>query len=644
VRLKAILVDRHSLLFFSTLYVVYVSVLFFRCELSDSTVIGHDLVRLIAPSIELGLVSLMCAACLRKARQGARFAWLTLGSAIAGTAAVTYFAQTVSLYLSNNFITVLALRNTESTGFINSPSLRILGIVAVAGFGLFVYCMARLSAANPVAPEKQSNKSLAVGLLGLVALNLWLVSLQQKRSNLEAAFWQAPVASLAHSVFIAWLGHETLEDDRVSGADGKHCFSYPRNGLDNGSYPFQKAFVYTSALPFAPVGRIGRKGGPNIIVVFTEGTSARLIGAYGGAYPGLTPNIDRLAARSMRVENYFNHTAPTYRGLIGQLSSGYAYADGGGDDGWERGDNKSSLSAIRRQTLPQILDEHGYDSYFFSPHVEDRPFTIMLQSLGFDEVYTYESIGKGLLKGHFRARANTGALEDQSLFAGLAEFLRQRATNGDDKPFFLAMYNIGTHAFIDINKKDDVAYRDGNKPFLNKLHNYDAALGEFLNYFYASPFAENTIFVFTADHAAYPDLMYRAVAGKDLKPYFFDRIPLLIHDPIHHLSGTFDAQGRNSLDLAPTTLHLLGVSDAPNSFLGRSLFEPRNFPLGIAAEGSAYFLTTSKGVFAEGDVPQLLKSQFDCEIRVVHHFYVAEHENRLFRPISMSAPHKSVRR
>jgi len=636
VNLKVTLVRRHRLLYFSSLYAVYVSVLFFRCELSDSTNIGHDLVRMIAPFLELGLVSLICALCQRRARQGARFAWLTLGSAIAGIAVVAYFAETASLYLSNNFITVLALKNTESVGFVDSLSLRGLGITAAAGFVLFVYCMAYSSAPGTVPTEQRSNRSLIIGLCGLVTLNLWLVSLQQKRSNLEAAFWQAPVASLAHSVFVAWFGHEALEEDRLTEAGGTRCFSYPGDGLGSGNYPFQKTSAYTSALPFVPVGSIGRSGNPNVIVIFTEGASARLIGAYGGAYPGLTPNIDRLAARSMRVENYFNHTAPTYRGLIGQLSSGYAYADGAGDNGWEHGDNKSSLSAIRRQTLPRILGRHGYDSYFFSPHVEDRPFTLMLQSLGFDKVYAYESIGEGLLKGHFRTRANSGALEDQSLFAGLVEFLQQRAARGDGKPFFLATYNIGTHAFIDINKHGDIVYRDGKRPFLNKLHNYDAALGEFLNYFYASPFAENTILVFTADHAAYPDLMYRAVAGKDLKPYFFDRIPLLIHDPIHRLSGTFDAHGRNSLDLAPTALHLLEVNDAPNSFLGRSLFEPRNFPLGIAAEGDGYFLTTPEGVFAQSDVPKFLKPQFDCEIRVVHQFYVAENENRLFRPVSRS--------
>ena len=633
-KLKVALVRRHRLIFFSTIYVVYIVVLFVRCELSDSTSAGHNLVRVVAPLLELGFVGLMCALCLRRAQQGARFAWLALGSVIAGAATSVYFVQTASLYLSNNFITVLALRNTESASFVNSPSLRGLGIITVVGFVIFVYGMVCASASGEGFTQSRSKKWLIASLCGLVVFNLWLLALQRKGSNLEAAFWQVPIASLAHSAFVGWFGHETLGDSQVIDAKGGRCFSYPRRDNSVGeSYPFQKTSIYTGALPFAPVGSVGRTEGPNVIVIFTEGISAQLVGIYGGVYPSLTPNIDRLASQSMRVENYFNHTAPTYRGLIGQLSSGYAYADGGGDNGWERGDNRISLGAIHRQTLPRILGLHGYDSYFFSPHVENRPFTLMLRTLGFDRVYTYESIGTGLLRGHFRTRANSGALEDQSLFAGLVEFLRQRAASRDAKPFFLATYNIGTHAFININKDGDVIYGDGSRPFLNKLHNYDVALGEFLNYFYVSRFAKNTILIFTADHAAYPDLMYREVAHKDLKPYFFDRIPLMIYDPIHRLSGTFDARGRNSLDLTPTTLHLLGVSDAPNSFLGRSLFEPRNFLLGIAAEGDTYFLTTPEGVFEQRDVPKRLKSQFDCEIHVVRRFYAAENEDRLFLPL-----------
>ena len=121
------------------------------------------------------------------------------------------------------------------------------------------------------------------------------------------------------------------------------------------------------------------------------------------------------------------------------------------------------------------------------------------------------------------------------------------------------------------------------------------------------------------------------MVGKDLKPYFVDRIPLLIYDPIHGISGKFDARGRNSLDLAPTVLQLLGKHVVANSFLGHSLFEPRNFPVGISALGLWYYMTTKDGVFGQDEIPPELKEQFDCGINVVRQYYGVEKTNHIFK-------------
>jgi phosphoglycerol transferase MdoB-like AlkP superfamily enzyme len=167
---------------------------------------------------------------------------------------------------------------------------------------------------------------------------------------------------------------------------------------------------------------------------------------------------------------------------------------------------------------------------------------------------------------------------------------------------------------------------------LDKVHNYDAALGEFLRYFYGSPYADNTILVFTSDHATYPESAYRDVAGDDFKAYFVDRIPLLIRDPFHRLPDAFSAEGRTSLDLAPTVLHLAGLQTDANSFLGTSIFEPRNFPTGVAALGPKYFMTTPDEVFLQNEIPPAMQETFNCEMDVVRRFYQAERENRIFRP------------
>ena len=37
----------------------------------------------------------------------------------------------------------------------------------------------------------------------------------------------------------------------------------------------------------------------------------------------ITPNIKELQSKSLSFSNYYNHTFATYRGIIGQLYSGY---------------------------------------------------------------------------------------------------------------------------------------------------------------------------------------------------------------------------------------------------------------------------------------------------------------------------------
>ena len=58
----------------------------------------------------------------------------------------------------------------------------------------------------------------------------------------------------------------------------------------------------------------------NLIIIFTEGLSDRVISEE------LTPNLYKLRHHSLYFENYYNHTAPTFRGLRGQLISGFVRA------------------------------------------------------------------------------------------------------------------------------------------------------------------------------------------------------------------------------------------------------------------------------------------------------------------------------
>lgn len=633
-RLRAYLARHGRLVFLCGLALGYWLALFGFAIPVGSEPPGRVLVRLAGSAVELWFTGLLLAGCMRRVAaslRAGRWAWRALCWSIAGLACAGYLVQAYSLHLSGNFVTALALQNGDSAAFIMSR--RLIAAATLATLWWMAFCGSTLLPRGPHRRRSLNGERLRRGtyLACLATAGLlvaYLATLQRKAPALEPGFRQTPLAALAVAAYDAV--RTPPQPAPTAATTIAECFAWPAGPQ---GFPFQKTEIYRDSIERVP-GAPARP--PNMIVLMSEGVSARMLGAYGGAYPGLTPNIDRIAAASMRVDDYFNHTAATYRGVSGQMSSGFMASGGAGQNGWERVDDPATLTTTRRQTVPALLAANGWQTYFLAPHPEHKPFILMLRSIGFEHVYSRDTIEADLLGTNAPSRGRTAAIEDQSLFEGLQALLQQRLASGDNTPFFLMLYNIGTHAMI---PPGPVRYDGHDNPVLDKLHNYDAAIGNFLDWFDRSPYAHDTILVLTADHATYPEPAYRKVAGADLRPFFVDRIPLLVRDPYHRLPATLDAGGRTSLALAPTLLQLLDAPQAPNSFLGRSLFEPRSMPLGIAWTGpGSYFLTTPEGVRSHGQIPPELASQFACQQELVRRYLQAEADDRIFDPGAGAGP------
>ena len=147
------------------------------------------------------------------------------------------------------------------------------------------------------------------------------------------------------------------------------------------------------------------------------------------------------------------------------------------------------------------------------------------------------------------------------------------------------VYNLGTHHGYD---SPDVKYADGTDPDLNKFHNYDYWFGEFFEKMIEAGVWNNTLLVFSADHAAYPAPEYKKLFQIE-RDEFIGTVPLFFY----HTDVTparYDVGGRNSLDLAPTILDLLDKQSYVNYFLGTSLFcEPESELSYMSAIGSLFY-------------------------------------------------------
>lgn len=277
---------------------------------------------------------------------------------------------------------------------------------------------------------------------------------------------------------------------------------------------------------------------PNVVVIFAEGISQNII----DDERNIMPNIKKYESESINFANYFNHTFATYRGLIGQLYSGYQL------------NNYDSNKLISVQS---IFNKNGYDTSFINVEPNNSTFCAYIDKLGFDNV-------KGEISEAINGMAKS--ISDKDAFNKLYNEMVEMS--GNNYPFFISMYTVGTHATFD---SVDEKFEDGRSSELNKFYNLDYQFGQFMEKFENSELSDNTVIIFTTDHCTFVDDEYDMEFPNYERPFSeLDCVPFFIYYK-GNTPTIIDAAGRNSLDLAPTICDFLDIS-SENYFLGVSLF------------------------------------------------------------------------
>ena len=291
-------------------------------------------------------------------------------------------------------------------------------------------------------------------------------------------------------------------------------------------------FGWLSILLFAPAIL---PENPNIIMIFSEGCSQCII----DDERNIMPNMRSFMERSISFSNYYNHTAATYRGLIGTLFSGYQLMN---------------LDPNYLVSIEDILRNRGYTSTFINVEPKNATFARYLQDMRFDEVISPET-----------ESGKEGLIYDDQAYSYLAE--QAERLKGAGKPFFLGIYTIGTHISF---KSPGEVFGDGSSDLLNRFYYMDLQFGKFLDWFDQSDLADNTLLVFTTDHCTYSNEEYTDVFDTENRLPFVDTIPFAFyHRDIVPLQ--INADGRNSLDCIPTICDYLDITDG-NCFLGTTMF------------------------------------------------------------------------
>ena len=516
---------------------------------------------------------------------------------------IAYLLQLSSIYFSGQFITFLAADNINHTSLLLDYKA-IIPVTATVGALLMLHWWVGKGKKRSI-----SVKALITVLLALLGLSVIISKNEDWLSDETLMFRQSVYAHKSNFVphdsplksLYQVLVRDTDEPvEFLSGNDISKARTLGMSIASEQHYPLIKDWIYKSPLPFEQLP--GKTDKPNVIVFFVEGLAARTLNNYNNHFPGLTPNLVEFEKYGMRVDNYYNHTFATYRGLHGQLCSIYPLF--GGIGGWHT--NYKNLKNVSYYCLSDILNEQGYSTVFLDSHRADSAYIDeMMEQLNFDRVITAEYISDAYLDGEEPKRSDS--LSDNQLLKGLIGLLENEyQDNQDNQPFFLGMYNLGTHAWQNITE-DGKRFKGGANFILNTIHNFDYAFGEFWSYFKSSPLYENTIVVFTTDHTHFEDRDYQQLVSfqPDYVPVFVDQIPLIIYDPTRNLPPTYDVEFASSIDFAPTMVQWLGFPNRRNAFLGTSLFDDETLTgkqkgVSLAGGGQQTFVIDKNGVRKQG--------------------------------------------
>ena len=339
----------------------------------------------------------------------------------------------------------------------------------------------------------------------------------------------------------------------------------PRDFFDD---TFALAYRSPTRSPRAPTLPAGLK--PNIVLIVMEGVRSEEIGVYGGAVPGLTPNLDQLSREGTRVDRFYSNGNHTPEGELalwyGLMASPYEVM-------------LTTRSDVPMTGLPELLRSAGWKSFLWI-HNGDQNF--------YRRDRFYLPRGFRTIDGRdfppSEPRTNWGfsdrALARQAIktFDATSEpFAAMVLTVSNHHPFQLPS-DAQTHMEgLPAERRGFVPFGGGGLlvgmhtvPMLRTMHYTDEAIGYFFSLAKTRSWYSRTIFVIVSDHG----LAIVPLGGLHTLHRFLElrhRVPLILFSPLLP-GGNVVAGPASQIDVLPTLAGLLGLP--AQAGIGRDLLDP----------------------------------------------------------------------
>lgn len=289
----------------------------------------------------------------------------------------------------------------------------------------------------------------------------------------------------------------------------------------------------------------------NLVIILQESMGARFVGNLGGL--PLTPNIDELSKEAWAFERMYATGTRSVRGIEAVVT------------GFTPTPARSVVKLGRSQTgfftLASLLKEHGYRNQFIyggESHFDNmRSFFL---GNGFSDIVDESDYSNPNFVGSW------GASDEDLMYRANDEFER---LHKEGQPFFSLVFSSSNHDPFEFPDGRIELYEQPKQTVNNAVKYADYAVGEFFKKAKQSDYWKDTIFVVVADHDS-------RVGGAELVPISRFRIPGLILG--EGIEPKLDTRVTSQIDLGPTLLSLMGVSDN-YPMLGRDLTKtPDDWP------------------------------------------------------------------
>ncbi len=326
----------------------------------------------------------------------------------------------------------------------------------------------------------------------------------------------------------------------------------------------------------------GAARGENLIIIQVESLQGFLIDLKIGGVE-VTPNVNRLAKENLFIADYYSETNPGSTSDVeySVLNSLIPCANGA---------MSYQFPENYYEALPKIMRKNGYHTCVaHSMYSSFWNRGLMNHSYGFETAW---------YKPAFSRDTGMDGVPDGPFLEQLAGRLASLR-----RPFFLYVITLSSHTpftAIPVAYKN-VGFLRGTAglygDYLRAIHYADASLGVFIEKLKEQGLYDRSVIILMGDHEGLPKeerRMWLSSSGKKWDPLIPGRVPLIFHLPG---AGRLPAEGimGSSLDIAPTVVHLLGLSRASTYFVGENLFLKNSAGLVPFRNGS--FMSRSRVFF-----------------------------------------------